>query len=129
MIHSKNNRSFDEKTTPNYSHFQATSDEEDGWITLTGAGQITQWKFPEKTKTCPVKSCLKHFGVHSDVVDHYRKRHFKDYIYCSLCDKPVSVRLFGDFNGHYLKMHPEAPLPNDFDGTSDHVQTESSHQV
>lgn len=58
-----------------------------------------------------------HFGVRSDTIDHYRKRHAMNYIYCSKCDKPITTHNLIDFNEHYRKVHPKEPLPNDLDAS------------
>lgn len=93
---------------------------------MTGGGQITHWQFPKKATKCPVKSCLEHFGVRSDAIDHYKKRHAMNYIFCSECDKPVSMYFLIDINEHYRRVHPNVALPKDDEESVNQSEMESS---
>lgn len=86
-------------------------DKHDDLITLRGGGQITQWKFPENIKNCPIHNCDTRFAVRSDAIEHFKQQHTGQSIYCSICDKPIATSgLFG-FKMHYFQVHPNEELP------------------
>lgn len=75
-------------------------------ITLTGFGQIAQWQFPKNTTRCPVSNCRVERGFRSLAIDHYRKRHAKNFILCGLCNKPIPAKSIYGVILHYKKIHP-----------------------
>lgn len=87
-----------------------TDDEEDDLITLNGCGQVTQWRFPD-TKICPVQNCRLLFGIRSDAMHHYKKRHAKVSILCPICEKPIISHKPSDFMRHFLRIHPNNETP------------------
>lgn len=94
-------------------------DDGDDLITLSGCGRISQWTFPANKTDCPVVSCKKQFGVRSDAIDHYKKRHSQLSIYCSQCDKPIVAPHISHFKNHYIRRHPDVdPETNFFNGPS-----------
>lgn len=85
-------------------------EEDNDLITLTGCGQITQWRFPQTTR-CPLRNCRADPGFRSLTIDHYRKRHAKNFTLCALCDKPVSAKQIWSVILHYRTKHPNDQLP------------------
>lgn len=94
--------------TPNFSQ---SDNEVDDTITLRGCGQVTQWRFPKKIKCCPVRSCSTQFEHRSKAISHYRKHHAKNYIFCSICEKPIATTYPQDFVRHYDIKHPGIEVP------------------
>lgn len=92
---------------------------EDDVVTLSGGGHITQWNFPENITICPVISCRLQFQNRLQAIDHYKERHAKYAILCSICNKPIRVDIrTNEFIYHYRRSHPNEPLPLDFEGTA-----------
>lgn len=90
---------------------------EDDVVTLSGGGHITQWNFPDTT-LCPVMNCRLRFQNRSQAIEHYREKHAKFAILCSICDKPIRVDTNKNgFIYHYRATHPNHPLPFDFEST------------
>ncbi|XP_031628722.1 uncharacterized protein LOC116344365 [Contarinia nasturtii] len=81
-------------------------------IDLHAFGKITQWKFPNVTY-CPMSRCRLLFGVRSDAILHYKKRHTNHSVYCHICDKPISTYSKRDFKKHYQRLHPKEQCPYD----------------
>lgn len=88
-----------------------SDDEVDDTITLRGCGQITQWHFPKKIKCCPVKKCFVQFEHRSKAISHYKRHHAKNYMFCSICEKPISTSYPQDFVRHYDQKHPGIEVP------------------
>lgn len=94
----------------------AKSDEEENdLITLSGCGQTTYWRFPQDLKHCPVQSCRIQFGVRSDAINHYQKRHAIYSLLCPICVKPICAQRKYDFQTHFAKVHPMEEMPYDLD--------------
>lgn len=91
------------------------SDSDDDLITLCGLGRVTEWRFP-LIKYCPVPTCRLLFGVRSDAIVHYRKRHSADTICCVICGKPITT---SELELHYQQKHPDADISMNFDRKSD----------
>lgn len=91
---------------------------EDDMITLYGCGKITKWRFPPNTKQCPVHLCRELFGLRSDAIRHYKKRHAPNAILCELCSKPIAVTNSFNFVQHYKFMHPDVEVPYSFHSSS-----------
>lgn len=83
-------------------------------ITLTGAGHITQWRFPKNLTRCPVSNCQKKCSTRSAAIEHYKNHHAIRAILCSICDKPVAAKTYDSFIEHYRKQHPQFDAPLDF---------------
>lgn len=90
-------------------------DEVDDLITLKACGITTQWKFPAGLKNCPVMSCRVLFGVRSDAITHYIKKHASHSILCKECNKPIITHYLKDFKKHYNNVHPKLKIPFDFE--------------
>lgn len=88
------------------SMFQEDHDDEDDVITLNGCGRISHWKFPADLTNCPVFKCNAEFGLRSDAIDHYKKCHAMNAIYCSMCEKPIAAYTLSNLKAHYTRMHP-----------------------
>lgn len=86
---------------------------DDDLITLGGCGQITEWRFP-KTKRCPVLRCSLSFGTRAAAMNHYKKKHARNAIFCHLCNKPVGTNTFKAFTLHFRKRHPGERVPYKF---------------
>lgn len=92
-------------------------DESDGeWekndlITLNGCKKITYWRFPQNITYCPVRFCKLMFGIRSDAIFHYRKKHADHSILCQICYKPIIAQRPCDFVRHYRRMHPGMEVP------------------
>lgn len=98
----------------NFKDLSDESSDEDDLITLNGCNQITQWQFPADIKHCPVQNCRAAFGIRSDAITHYKKRHANHSVLCSVCVKPIITHKIKDYLTHYERVHPSIPLPNDF---------------
>lgn len=87
--------------------------EEEDWITLSGGGHITQWRFPKYSSACPVLGCRIQFRNRSEAIAHYKERHAMNAILCSICDKPIRIDTKPNgFIDHYQRLHPNVNLPN-----------------
>lgn len=94
----------------------ADDDDEDDVITLSGCGQNYRWKFPKDSTKCPIKSCLSKFEVRSNAIDHYKKCHAMNAMYCKICDKPIATQgNVRNFESHYNRMHPGIDTESNFD--------------
>lgn len=106
------------------------SDDEDDLITLHGGGQITQFKLPKTIeRKCPVWNCRMEFGIRSDVLSHFKKRHTLDHFYCKHCDKAIFARNQNDFYKHSRKAHPNVKQQIDFEDSFDDGQVPSTSKV
>lgn len=94
---------------------------DDDLITLGGCGQVTQWRFPQNLSSCPVLKCLKQFNSRSDAITHYKLKHAKNAVYCSLCNKPIAAPLPGIYKLHYNRLHPN--IKNPFDEITENKRT------
>lgn len=88
---------------------------EDDLITLNGCGKITHWQFPGRQTHCPIETCGAAFGTSSDAIQHYKKEHSNNSIFCYLCEKPILVNHSADFMRHYRQKHPGQESPFSFD--------------
>lgn len=89
------------------------NNEEDDLIQLKGCDQITFWRFPQTT-SCPAHLCKFDNGLRSLAINHFRRKHAKDHIFCDLCDKAVGAKCLDTFLKHYEVVHPNAELPDYF---------------
>lgn len=109
--------SNEQYTSDEDKHYNDVEDEQDDdeyendLITLHSCGITTRWKFPKYNKHCPVPTCLKKFGVRSDAIAHYKKKHANYSILCSICDKPICSKSISYFKKHYNCKHPNAEIP------------------
>lgn len=94
-----------------------SEEEEDDLITLSGCDITTQWRFPEEMKCCPEPHCWAEFGVRSDAIRHYKKRHANHSIVCPACVMPIMCTngSLSDFRTHYNHIHPNDVLPYGLD--------------
>lgn len=84
-------------------------------ITLRGCDIITQWKFPENLKNCPVIRCENSFRSRSEAIIHYKHKHADIAILCPLCKKPISAKAQNQFIKHHRRWHQYQPMPYNFD--------------
>lgn len=106
---------FDEKRSDQSSQNENGQDEkndDDDLVTLKGCGQITQWRFPQETTSCPMLSCHKDYGLRSLAISHFKYRHAKHSAFCSECERPVGAKTVSGLTSHYSKLHPNAELPS-----------------
>lgn len=89
--------------------------EQDDLITLTACGVTTEWRFPPKITHCPKRKCSEKFDSHSNALRHYIAEHASNAIFCSLCQKPITVYRSKSFCEHYRKAHPFNKIPYKFD--------------
>lgn len=100
-------------------------DDADGdLITLTGCGQITQWKLPEIITKCPVRGCGKPFGTRKEAIVHYKEKHARNSILCFVCAKPFVFQHPHHFIQHFHTRHPSVALPFSFN-----IREYGSHMV
>lgn len=95
-------------------------------IVLSGYGLKFTWQFPESTR-CPVKNCRKQFGIRSDAIVHYKRRHAEKSTLCPACNTPKLVRRFSDMSHHYKNVHPNLPLPSYFKKLSEKKKIVDEH--
>lgn len=108
--------SIESEETVENDHDNADDDSEDDendLITLSGCRQVTQWRFPN-TKSCPVISCRVLFGIRSDAIRHYKKRHAQTSILCPACKRPIVAQFPNQFLKHFTNIHPNTAIPFDF---------------
>lgn len=82
---------------------------------------ITVWRFPDTTR-CPAYNCKMEYGLRSTTIQHYKRKHAKDHIFCGLCDRPVGAKTLSTFVQHYNNIHPTAQLP-------EYLKEDSSDEV
>lgn len=86
-------------------------DEVDDLIMLSGAGQIGYWRFPLNLTECPNLRCHANFSSRAKAILHFREIHAKNYIHCSICDKPIYAHgSTKDFLKHCQRMHPNEEI-------------------
>lgn len=90
-------------------------DSEDDLIPLTGLDSYSNYRFP-LIKYCPLPSCLVLFGVRSDAITHFRKKHSTNAVLCPLCKKPLLVP---EIELHYQETHPKHDIPANFNQDSE----------
>lgn len=96
----------------------ADDEDESDVIILSGCGQNYRWKFPKDYGgKCPVKACLAKCEVRSDAIDHYKKYHAMNAMYCKICRKPIATtRGYSiNFQAHNIRMHPGINTESYFD--------------
>lgn len=98
----------------------------DDMIVLSALGLKFTWQFPNTTN-CPVKNCQKQFGVRSDAIVHYKKKHAAKSTLCPLCNKPKLVRRPGDIAYHYTNVHPKFDLPSYFKNLQMKEKVDNKH--
>lgn len=92
----------------------ANNTSENDLITL---GELTeyeerQWRFPDNTQRCPLRSCGNFFGTRKKAIEHYRKSHAKHAVLCEICNVPLMLLTAAHhLNGHYLRKHPGIEPP------------------
>lgn len=96
---------------------------------MTGCDQISQWRFPNTLKQCPIRDCRKKFQLRTNAIAHFKKNHAKKSVFCRLCDKPLEFRDMHHFEQHYRNFHPMAALPFDFDMHKEISESHESHRV
>lgn len=99
-------------------------DSEDDLILLTGLDSYCKFRFP-LIKYCPLPSCLVIFGVRSDAIAHFRKKHSANAVLCPVCKKPLLVP---EIELHYQQTHPNHDIPINFNGDSE-SSTEKSFKM
>lgn len=102
---------FDTTKFINQGADEIADDEDDDVIILKGLGQITKWRFPPNITYCPVQNCKVEFKDNSAAIDHYKKKHSKVAILCSICKLPVQAHRITDFIKHYKARHPNSKVP------------------
>lgn len=99
--------------------------EVDDLITLNGCGKITHWLFPKRQTHCPIETCGAAFGTFSDAIQHFKREHSNNSIFCYLCQKPILVNYSADFMRHYQQKHPGQKSPYSFDGRQTDAQLQN----
>lgn len=90
-------------------------EEADDSIQLSGCGKITCWKFPLKSTRCPIGSCNLECGYRSAAIQHYKKQHAQNSIFCYWCELPILAYHPNDFKRHYKEEHKDMEMPFNFD--------------
>lgn len=99
--------SNDKKATAN----DKETNEKDDLIELKGGGSITIYRFPQTT-SCPARGCTLDSGFRSRAIDHFRRKHANDHVFCVECDKIIGAKSLDTFVSHYKNIHPNAELPD-----------------
>lgn len=95
-------------------------------ITLTGAGRVTQWRYPKQNwKNCPFQRCSKKFDLRSTAIAHYQTVHAHKMIACPICVRPISATVITALRHHYRRMHGNVKFPLDI-GRSSNISCGSS---
>lgn len=87
------------------------SDGDDDLILCSGLDTITEYRFPPAIKHCPILTCRLLFGVRSDAINHFRKKHSSDTICCVVCKEPILVV---EFEFHFQQEHPNNDISLNF---------------
>lgn len=75
-------------------------------ITLRGSGIVTTWNCDSNQVTCPIVRCKWNSNlVRSSVHTHFQRKHAKKFIYCCVCERPVTVSCRNKFLDHYKHVH------------------------
>lgn len=99
-------------------------DSENDLFILTGLGRVTEYRFPLITY-CPIPTCRVLFGIRSDALTHFRKRHELDKIICCVvCKTPIPT---SGLELHYVQEHPHSDISINFDRKSQSSVGEPSH--
>lgn len=86
-------------------------DTDDDLIILSGLDTVTEYRFPPAIKYCPISTCRLLFGVRSDVITHFRRKHSSNTVCCVLCKNPVPV---AEFEVHFQEEHPNDDISLNF---------------
>lgn len=68
------------------------------------------WLFPD-TNQCPMEHCALPFSHRSVAALHFRMKHAKTTMPCTLCDELILAINAQDLLQHYENMHPNEPHP------------------
>lgn len=83
-------------------------------IELRGCKMKTQFRFPKYIKQCPNRRCHLEFSNRMACIQHYRKSHAKDGVFCHLCEKPIMAPVIGMMQRHFRRKHPNHDVLQEF---------------
>lgn len=120
-----------DETTDSENCSAKENDEIDDLITLSGCDHITQWRFPQNQKRCPIHLCHEEFESRSAAISHYQEQHASHSILCDICNKPILLSVkFGienphNFYNHYKRMHPNMKIPYEFGVDTEKIEVQT----